>query len=168
MKRLAAYFVTGAMLWSVIGCNDRDEGTDTPAPSTPGTTSPTPDAQTPTKPPVSADEVKQQVGEAAEAIGQFVAQSKDEALKKADEQWVKLKADYEAWKVKAADASEEARAAMQKKMDAAGDEMAKLKESTGEAWKDTVQGVKNAFSEMSKALKEAKDEFRKQDTPPAP
>jgi len=109
--------------------------------------------------PVTADDVKKELGEAVDATTAFAAQEKDKFVDAAEERlsaWKnKLDALAENADEKSAEWSEDAKV----KYDAAVDKLGEVKEASGGAWVDVKDGFTKAYDELEAAAKDAASNF---------
>ena len=115
---------------------------------------------------VTADDVKKEVGEAAETTGEYLGQKKDEFIEDATARLQILELQIGSL---SEEAQEKGAAAVAKytalktglaaKMEAAKGQMAKLAESSGSAWQASQEGMSAALTELQKAYDKAKSEL---------
>jgi polyhydroxyalkanoate synthesis regulator phasin len=125
--------------------------------------------ETPVKQDVTAKEVKQEAKEAVSAAAQYAQQGKDEFVKSAEMKMEELKAKTAQLKQDAQAASGEARAnlerqiqALEEKSESTQARLSELKNSSGGAWQDMKQGFGDAMTELDQSYDKAISEFKDQ------
>jgi hypothetical protein len=122
------------------------------------------------KPEVSADDVKKEVGEAIEATKDYVLQHSEEYRKELEQKLKKFDTQLEEWRaeVKKAHAVARARlekeiAELEKKRELAQQKLEELKDPTKQAWEDLKSGLDSVMDELEKAFHKAADRFKNQE-----
>ena len=151
MRGFCLYLLSGFVAVAVSGCEQ--PGT---APASGKTTS----GKT------TSEDVRQDVGKAADTAAEFAQQTREEFLKKLDARLQELDAEIVKLREKGHDLKDEAKekwdqnlVELETKRDAARAKLAEVKDSSAEAWKDLQKGAQAAWEDMDKAFHEASHEF---------
>jgi hypothetical protein len=115
---------------------------------------------------VTSEDVRRDAGQAVNTAAEFSQQAKEEFRQKLETQLNELDAKMAKFREKGRDLKDEAKvqwdrklADLEKKRDAARDELAKVGQSSAEAWKDVRKGAASAWDELDKAFRDASKEF---------
>jgi len=116
--------------------------------------------------PPSAEDVKREVGEAAEAATEFASQKKDEYAKALRQKLDELDTSLEDLKQKAGTLTDEAKARweanrpeLERKREDLNKKLDELEASSGDAWEHVKDGLDSAWNDLKKAADEAAKEF---------
>jgi hypothetical protein len=117
---------------------------------------------------ITGAEVRQKVGAAAEAVGQYVAQSKDEFVAELRKRLDQLDTKIGELRSKAAEAAADAKPAIEKqitelskKRDEYAKKVEEVQSSAGDAWKELRAGMDKAWGDLSKGISDAWEKFKK-------
>jgi CHASE3 domain sensor protein len=120
-----------------------------------------------TKKPVTAQKVKQETKEAAEALKEYTLQQKEAYQKKLGTKLKEMQQKIADLKARAAKATPEAKAKLQeneaelqKKWDAAQKKFDELQKSSGQAWGELKSGTDAAMNDLEKAYNKAVSHFK--------
>ena len=115
---------------------------------------------------VTAEEVKQEAGEAAEAAATFTQQEMDSFVEQMEGQLANFDAKIEDLQSRAESLSGEARedvdqklSALKDKRDQAREKLEALKSSSADAWEELKSGLQSAMFELNRAMENAAAEF---------
>jgi len=108
---------------------------------------------------VTADDVKKQVGEAAQTTAAFASQEKDKWVASAEERLSAWKNKFDAWADTADEKSAKLREDAKVKYDEAVEKLGEVKEASGGAWVDVKDGFTKACNELEAAAKDAAGNF---------
>ena len=117
---------------------------------------------------VTGQQVKDQISQAAETSGDYLAQQKDAAVKKAEQSFSDFKSDTQQLITKLKNqTSEKAHAVgadLQDKLDYTGQELDKLKNAAGDKVQDAQKAFSSAMDKLKEAYENAKKEFSESDS----
>jgi gas vesicle protein len=123
-------------------------------------------------PRTSADEVGDEIRDAAETAGKYIKEQADAFRTAMAEKWDDMSDDLENFKARAeakkAEWSESLKQKMQdldEKKAAFKQKMDELKNASGDAWGDAKQGAEDAWAELKEAYRDVKDEFKEENPP---
>ena len=112
-------------------------------------------------------EAQREINEATRATGDAVAVQKREYRKKMESELERIDSQMKVWKVKMQDATGDAKASMQERLDQlevkrkkAAERLEDTAEDSKAAWADVKQGLDRAFNELSDAFGKAKEQFK--------
>lgn len=116
---------------------------------------------------VSGQQVKEKISQAVDTSGDYLAQQKDEAVKKAEQTFSDLKSDTQQLLTTLEnETSEKAKAVgadLQDKLDYTDQQLDKLKNAAGDKVKDAQEAFDSAISKLKEAYENAKKEFSESD-----
>lgn len=117
---------------------------------------------------VSTDEVKQEVREAVDAVGDLAKQKRDEFAASMRDTIADIDTKLEALRAESAEAGEEAQAKLKEQMEKLGEQrdalqskLDEFQEASGDAWENLKQGFENAATDLNNAIKSAADSYKK-------
>ena len=123
-------------------------------------------AADPTSAKTSSEDVRRDVGKAADTVAEFSQQTKEEFQKSLDTRLKEMDAEIAKLRLKGHDLKDQAKiswdqkiAELEVKRNAAFAKLAEVGRSSAEAWKDIQKGAQSAWAELDKALHEASSEF---------
>jgi len=165
-RHLFALMIVGTLLLSG-GC--KEETPPTTPPPTPPVTPPeveddatdTSDAtsEAPDQTPVTGEEVMRETGEAVDAAVSFADQEKDQFIATSEEKLEALRARWSSWQAEAGETTEQMKQKLSEQYKEANEKLARLKDSSGEAWSQMKAGFLDAYEDLETATKEAAQKF---------
>lgn len=125
---------------------------------------PNPPSATPSK--TTLDDVNRDAATSLNTTAEYSQQQKDKLVADMKEKIDTMKENIEILRLKGKDLSSDAKvkwdlqmAALDEKLKIANQRLAEVGESTSKAWTDVKEGANSAWAELSKAFREASNEF---------
>jgi TolA-binding protein len=120
----------------------------------------------PTPNKVTSEDVRREVGEAADTAAEYSRQTKEEFQEKMDARLKELDGEIATLREKGSELKDDAKADWERKMadletkrEAARAKLDEVSQSSAEAWKDLQKGAQAAWDDLDKAFHEAASEF---------